>query len=283
MENEDLGRTGEGTVRLIGLVIVIALCALVLQDHGASQVSSPGSPYLEVSMDRDRFETYDRVRIHVDSFLPFQEGNDTIMIANLHAINVTLYAVDQDLIVESLTISLFNGTADLIFVVEPFWTSNAVQVIAEDPILGLRDDSIYFETRMSIDYLYFLWRNDDFQDDKKRDDAFQIRLEQITYLGLATTLSLAFVLVVAFLRADHRRSRRVRAPSLWDRFVRRAWPYSLVPDDAYVFLDETMTWAPHVARLHRDYRKEAHMRRLRDQAADLKREAELLRSGRMEP
>lgn len=266
-------------------VILILLFTITSPPTGAEGQDLPAPPfsesYLAVWTDFSEYETFDRIQIFVRSHLVFGTGNATGAEPNPNVINVTLYAEDLDLIVYSESVRLFLGNSTVISNVVPDWTTSRIQVIATDPLAGLENRSARFRTVMSWPYFLYLDRVDEYEDDLRDKGILQARLDLITYLGSTITISIIGTFFVIFMRADHRRSRRVNAPSIWDRFVNRVWPYSWTNDEAYAMLEDPETWAPDTAAEYRDFKKTAHLRKLQAQIAEIREEARAIQEGRI--
>lgn len=265
-----------------GMILIVLLLTITSPPFGAAEPAPPFSvSYLAVWTDFTEYETFDRIQISLQSHLVSGSGNNTTASASGNLINVTLYAEDLDLIVYSENVRLSQGNGSVISNVAPEWTTSRIQVIAVDRIAGLENRSARFRTVMSWSYFLYLDRVDEYEDDLRDKGILQARLDLITYLGSAITVSMVGTLFVIFMRMDHRRSRRVNAPSIWDRFVNRVWPYSWTNDEAYAMLEDPETWAPDTAAEYRDFKKTAHLRKLRAQLGEIKEEARAIQEGRI--
>ncbi len=269
---------------ITGIIVIVLFLTITSPQPGAA-VEPPAPPfsssYLAVWTDFSEYETFDRIQIFLRSHLVSGSGNNTTVAASTNLLNVTLYAEDLDLIVYSENIRLSHGNASVVSNVAPEWTTSRIQVIAMDRMAGLENRSARFRTVMSWSYFLYLDRVDEYEDDLRDRGILQARLDLIMYLGSAITVSMVGTLFVIFMRMDHRRSRRVNAPSIWDRFVNRVWPYSWTNDEAYAMLDDPETWAPDAAAQYRDFKKTAHLRKLRAQVDQIKEEARAIQEGRI--
>lgn len=200
-----------------------------------------GDPYLIVWADREIADTHSVFWIYVRSkVISINETGNISLAPNNNSVNVTLLDMDENLRISTFVLPLANGSAETPITVEPLWTTSNVNITVTDQITGLQG-STRIRTVMSDDYLVWSIRNHYF-------DSFggfyeSVLQEKDAAIGtdraftVAFSVTFALMVLLIFLRADQRRCHRVGAPSLWDRFLNRYWPYSFVPDDSWWWLD----------------------------------------------
>ena len=238
-----------------------------------------------VRTDRDRIQTYGRFWLYVDSQIVVtnETGNQSLVV-NQGRISVSLYDVDHDVIIREFTVPFFLGRAEIPLVVEPIWTSAFINISVIDFEHGLRGYALV-ETFMSDEYLVYLIRSEWFNEFRKYAQELRTAADlQIWYerilmaLFAGTTIFLFFVL---FMRADHRRSRRVSMPSYFDRFSSFIWPFTLIPDEFPVWLDLERTWDQDSAKFWISRRRAWAVRRLKEEAEELQNEISGVLTGRL--
>ncbi len=271
-------------VSKVTLAWILIVAVTITSPPTGAAGSDPAAPsfsgsYLSVWTRYDRYETFDRISVEIQSFVVVPGTNDTE--PNTNPVFVSLYAEDMDLVVYQETVHLFLGNFTVYATVEPEWTSSHIQIVARDPSAGLENDTVRIETVMSSEYWVYLTKTAEYEDDQRDAQALRDRLDLLTILGSLVVGFLGTALFVIFLRVDHHRSRKVRSPSIWDRFVNRVWPYSWTNDEAYFMLEDPNTWAPDTAAQFADFKKVAHLRKLRAQVRSIEDEARAIQEGRI--
>lgn len=264
---------------LVILTLSMLLPILFLGEAQAQgeAVALPG--YIRVRTSVPVAETFDRFIIYIESKVFNTTVNKTI--PNPNVLTLRVYAEDLDVVVEQQQVVLIDGYREVYMVVTSDWTSASLNITVLDLTSGLTAYT-RMETKMSVEYLLYLFFSDQAKINQQADARQEAAINQNNFMTLAFNVAMAATLFIVFIRTDHRRSRRVHAPSLWDRFANRVWPFSLVPDDGYVLLDETRTWARDVAVSYEGYRKDIHLRRLNDQLQDIKKEVVAIKEGKLD-
>ena len=295
-EREEIRRSISHDVKLdfvriwvITLILLILLIAGVLI-AGARDVQVLDKvlvPTFNVRTDLDRVATYGRFLLYVESqIVGLNETGNQTLVPNTASVNVSMYDVNHDVVIREFTVPLFVGTAAIVIVVEPIWTSTVVNITVRDFVNGLQGYAIV-ETFMSDEYLVYLFRVEflsefrTFQREIRAAADSQIWIERIlmgSFTGITT-----FLFFVLFVRADHHRSRRGGYPSYFDRSFAFIWPFSMVPDDFPVWIDPSRTWDAGAAKHWIARRRAWSVQRLQQDAEELQREIADLLSGRLGP
>ena len=261
-------------------VFVLVLAALVLVAVPPVAAEDPVQSYLRIELETPVAYTYDLITIRVVSWL--FDNLTSAWSPNLHPIELQLVDESQDVVVERWTVFLLNGTADRLVLVAETWTSSRMRVIAQDPGLGLVATET-FRTEMSDRYLLFRMRADiwnlfiEFATDERAEKDAAVTQDRLLTGG--TISAGVFVITLLAVRRDHRVSRRVGTVSVWDRFSRKAFPWSLPTDELNVWLDRERTWDPETANAFESFRREAHVAKLEAQKSEIDKEIAGVRAG----
>lgn len=251
----------------LGLLLVLAGVLLLALEARAGDTA-----YLHAWTDRTDVYTLSTFSLHVDSKVLVNVSGNLTLVPNPSPVNVTLRDVDHDVIVRTVTIPLFNGTADYPIAVEPNWTTSFINISVVDYVHGLIGYA-GVQAHLSDTYLLYLFKTDwlaSFQAFQAQVTAAgDARVAQVELLAALFAVSWFFLMLLLFLRADHRRSRGMGMPSLWDRFASWSWPYSLLPDEFGTWSDPEKTWDRGSAVKWRDRRVVAAIKRIRGEHAEL--------------
>ncbi len=268
------------TYALVGL-LVFSLVAL----KGALADESEVIPqsYLKIWTDRETADTGSRFWIYVASYLvTFNETGNASLVPNNHSLNVTLLDMDNDVVVSRFVLPLNNGTASSPMVVEPVWTSSLIKITATDMVTGL-SNSTRIQTSMSDEFLIWSIRNDFFAAFEPLYQRMEADKKSAIDMDRAAAflfcLVWALMISILFLRADQKRCHRIGAPSLWDRFLQRWWPYSFVPDDSWWWLNagaESPTHDRPTAREFEKMRIAGDLRRLTAQQQEIEQHKQVI-------
>jgi hypothetical protein len=259
-------------VKLIFVMLLVAGSLLVPAAAAEQRV-----PYVEVSVDKPIGQTYDKTIISFYSEIPeFNQttGNYTL-IPSYNTVVVNVYDVNHNVIILEKAVPLFNGSGYIVMFVEPAWTSTYLNITVIDGASRLIG---YANLRTEMSDAYLVWYIDaqhakrfiDFSNsERERADA---AITQSRFLTIAVAMCATLILILLLMKKEHTEARMKGAPSVYDRFVHRVFPYSFVPDDAWVWLDEKHSWDPSAARLALKHRRQAHVAWLLEQRDELENE-----------
>lgn len=247
----------------------------------------PGDqPFIVCHTDEAVAETDQRVILTIES-ATLQYDNSTgsySLLPSWSTVNVTIYDTKHDVVIDDPVLMMFNGSADYVFFVGGLWTSTVVSITVRDPQYNLTG-YCGFRTEPSMDFIFWTFENKwtgAFQDYRESTDArMQAELDTRTYLMAATFLSLTTAVFLGFLKYDHKKMRGIRLPSLWDRFVFRYWPYSILHDAEYIRLGEDTldSWDKESVTSQKRIKLERAVRSLERQKARVQADIERVKAG----
>lgn len=256
-----------------GRLLFLAACLLVLPFLPSAQADEAIVPHLLISPSPATAETNEIVQVHVTSMVAgLDEGGNLTLVPSTHLINWTVTDVQHGVVVARGAIPLFLGRGTFQVPIDPLWSDTLLNVTAVDYASGL---IAFADIRTDYSQTYMIYLNEVTVRKTVAEPIALLLAENAAsraYNNWMTILVTALFLVlmtVLFLKADHRRSRSVFAPSLADRLKAFFWRWTLVDDFLDDYFDPVRTWDP-VAALHwQEGRVRAHIRELRHSKRNL--------------
>ena len=268
---------------LSSLFLLMALMAL-LPSAGAD---GPVYPYLRLRADPSAAETDEVAYIRIESLVAgLDESGNLTLLPSSHLINWTVTDTKHNVVIARGAVPLFLGEGSFQVYIEPLWSTTLLNVTAIDYASGMIA-FVDIRTHYSDDYFVYMNRvavQGTVTEPIERllADNAASRNYGAWMTGIVIVLFLV-LLVVLFLKLDHKRSHEVFAPSYADRMRLFFWQWTMVDDFLADYFDPAHTWDMKVAEQWQKNRLRASIREMRAERHLLRREILQAKAALREP